>query len=58
MEVNSLDHIQNRIHDPKSFLTTDPKRVNTASGSSKQFYYMQQFYYTAHIFTDIFQLEA
>ena len=32
-EVASLDHIQNRIlwiHDPKRFLTTDPKRVNIA----------------------------
>ena len=33
-EVDSLDHIQNRIlwiHDPKRFLTKDPKRVNTAT---------------------------
>ena len=25
------------IHDPKRFFTTDPKRVNTGSGNSKQF---------------------
>ena len=34
------DYIQNRIlliHNPKRFFTTDPKRVNTASGNSKQF---------------------
>ena len=35
MEVDYLDHIQNRIvwkHDPKRFFTTYPKRVNSASG--------------------------
>ena len=38
--VDSLYHIQNRIlwmHDPKRFFTTDPKRVNTVGGNSKQF---------------------
>ena len=36
----SLDQIQNWIlwiHDPKCFFTTDPKRVNIASGNLKQF---------------------
>ena len=34
------DYIQNRIlliHNSKGFFTTDPKRVNTARGNSKQF---------------------
>ena len=38
--MDSLYHIQNRIlwmHDPKRFFTTDPKRVNTVDGNSKQF---------------------
>ena len=26
----ALDHIQNRIHDPKCFFATDPKRANFA----------------------------
>ena len=36
-EVDSLDHIQYRICDPKRFFTTDPKSVKTARGNSKQF---------------------
>ena len=35
-----MDHIQLRIlwiYDPKRFFTTDLKRVNIASGNSKQF---------------------
>ena len=35
-EVDSLDHIQNQIL-WKGFVTTDPKRMNIASGNSKIF---------------------
>ena len=35
-EVDSLDHIQNQIL-WKGFVTTDPKRMNIASGNSKKF---------------------
>ena len=47
MEVDSLDHIQNPIlwiHDLKQFFTMDKKRVNTDSGNSKQFYYIEQLF--------------
>jgi len=53
-EVDSLDHTQNRIlwiHDPRRFFTTDPKTVNTACGSTKQFWYIHQLFdYTLHIY--------
>ena len=53
-EVDSLDHIQNRIlwiHDLKQFFTMDQKRVNTDSGNSKQFYYIEQLFdNTAHFY--------
>ena len=37
-EVDSVGHMHRMlwIHGPKRFFTTDPKRVNTASGDSKQ----------------------
>ena len=56
-----MDHIQNGIlwiHDPKRFLTTDSKRVNTASGNSKQFLYIQQLFdNTIHLYGH-FKLDA
>ena len=57
-EVDSLDHIQNQILWKGFLTTTDPKRVNIASGNSKKNLYIHQLFDKTAYLSAFFEPES